>query len=136
MIRPSAPQFTPASATVPISVNAGPPGGLPFASTGGPTFTNATLRRVVLATWLPARSGMAEYWRAHVAPGEMRALPSSGTDEFIVESDRYERIGKFRLSPSASGLYSWMESRELNISRPMMLEASQSQGFRLDPARG
>jgi hypothetical protein len=105
-----------------------------------PTFTNATGRPVRLATWQRAMEGLSEYRHVTVAAGETSALPPSCTDEFIVETERYERLGKFRLSPAADRRYSWMECDEHDITwqtqgLPDSPGASRPREYCLVPAR-
>ena len=82
------------------------------------TFTNSTDKFIVLATWQYCHSGLLMYKRFYIEPSTTRVLPNCSTGEFIVDSEHYERIGKFRLSSvGCTRQYSWMELDNYDITR-------------------
>ncbi len=75
-------------------------------------FANRTGSPVLLTTWKGSTTR-----ETGVGPGEVIHLPPSSVGEYIVLSERYERIGKFRLEAAMDGQRAWTEWAARSLRR-------------------
>ena len=73
-------------------------------------FINRTDKDVFITYWTNNKSGMSIKVSKLVFAGEIINIPESCTDEYIIVSTSYERIGKFRLTPSS--VNKWRHTQE------------------------
>ena len=80
-----------------------------------PIFINDTNNSVILSTWEYGDYGMVIYKRKLISPNKQQPLNYSNTNEFIIDSEQYERLGKFRLETRPEGKNHWMVSDQHDI---------------------